>query len=232
VQLRANGTRSKCAEVLDTFLYALRFESTVGLYSQFRGYEPRNIPVILPRGRARLLTYPFASGSLSKSNATTGMLVTAFVPLDALFVQLDLVGACNIILGWLPMTDLTEPDHIRFAPCPEWQRRSRKVTRCSVSATKHSGRRRSDRGRLAFLIAAVGLDCRQNQTFPTVTCYETDLGDRGRRRSPPEGPKQTTSLEITAVTKQRRKIWPVEGAAWSCPCPSASSPRRTSCGPR
>jgi hypothetical protein len=35
--------------------------------------------------------------------------------------------------------------HIRFTPCPDRQRRSRKVTRCSVSATKHSGHRRFDR---------------------------------------------------------------------------------------
>ena len=34
----------------------------------------RNIP-----GRARLLTYPFATGSLSKSNPTIGMLVVAFL---------------------------------------------------------------------------------------------------------------------------------------------------------
>jgi hypothetical protein len=39
----------------------------------------RNIPVILPPGRASLLTYPIASGSLSKSSATTGMLVVTFL---------------------------------------------------------------------------------------------------------------------------------------------------------
>ena len=39
----------------------------------------RNIPVMLPPGRAKFFTYPFSSVSLSKSRATMGMLIVTFL---------------------------------------------------------------------------------------------------------------------------------------------------------
>lgn len=44
----------------------------------------RNIPVILPPGRPRLLAYPFAMGSFSKSIPTMGMLAVALLQRQAL----------------------------------------------------------------------------------------------------------------------------------------------------
>jgi hypothetical protein len=80
---------------------------------------------------------------------------------------------------------LSAPDHIRFTPFPERRRRSRKVIRCSVSATKHSGRRRFDRGRWAFLIAAVGLDRRQNHLIRRLSSRAISGRSSIRNRSYP-----------------------------------------------
>ena len=72
----------------------------------------RNIPVILPPGRAKLLTYPFATGSLSKSMATMEVVVAflAAAPASGVVAEMAFTlsrtrspagsGALTLVSSW------------------------------------------------------------------------------------------------------------------------------------